>query len=308
MLYRQLGHSGLRVSVVGLGCNNFGGRIDLAASRRVIDAAIDAGITLFDTADTYGNRGGSETIIGQVLGDRRGQVILATKWGSDMNVGPGYALGSRRYIRLAVEASLRRLQTDFIDLYQLHRPDPLTPIAETLAALDELVAEGKIRYIGNSNFKAWQVADADWTARDLGTERFISAQNHYSLLERGAEDELLGACSQFGVGMLPFFPLANGLLTGKYRRGETKPEGTRLADRPISEVTYDRLEALEGFAKQRGHTLLELAFAGLLAQPTVSSVIAGATRPEQVVANVSAGDWVLDADDTAALAETLDPG
>ncbi|HLH99342.1 MAG TPA: aldo/keto reductase [Acidimicrobiales bacterium] len=306
MRYRQLGTSGLRVSVVGLGCNNFGGRLDLDASRQVIDAALDAGINLLDTADGYGNRGGSETIIGQVLGDRRDQVVLATKWGgSDMGFGPAYALGSRRYIRLAVEASLRRLQTDYIDLYQLHKPDPTTPIAETLSALQELVDEGKIRYIGSSNFAAWQVADAEWTARELGTERFISAQNHYSLLERKAEDELVPACEAFGVGILPFFPLANGLLTGKYRRGEPKPEGTRLSDRPIDENVYDTLEALEDFAKQRDHSLLEVAFAGLLAQPSVSSVIAGATRPDQVAANVAAGEWELDAADRAALQEVL---
>jgi aryl-alcohol dehydrogenase-like predicted oxidoreductase len=305
MRYRQLGQSGLRVSVVGLGCNNFGGRIDLDASRPVIDAAIDAGINLFDTADTYGNKGGSETIIGQILGDRRDQVVLATKWGSDMGTGDTEARGGRRYIRQAVEASLRRLQTDYIDLYQLHRPDPLTPIAETLAALDELVDEGKIRYVGSSNFTGWQVADADWTARELGTERFIAAQNHYSLLERDAEKELIGACERFGVGLLPFFPLANGLLTGKYRRGQDRPQG-RMAERPIEESTFDQLEALESFAKERGHTLLELAFAGLLAQPSVSSVIAGATKAEQVAGNVSAGDWELDTDDQAALRELLD--
>ncbi len=306
MHYRQLGRSGLQVSTVGLGCNNFGGRIDLDASRRVIDAAIDAGINLFDTADTYGNRGGSETIIGQSIGTRRDQVVLATKWGSDMGVGSGFALGSRRYIRMAVEASLRRLQTDYIDLYQLHKPDPLTPVSETLAALDELVHEGKIRYVGSSNFAAWQVADAEWTARGLGVERFISAQNHYSLLERDAEKELLGACEHFGVGVLPFFPLANGLLTGKYRRDQAMPEGTRLAGRPIDEGTYDRLETLEGFAKERGHALVDLAFAGLLARPAVSSVIAGATRPQQVATNVSAGDWVLEPDDVTTLDEILD--
>jgi aryl-alcohol dehydrogenase-like predicted oxidoreductase len=301
MRYRQLGSSGLTVSTVGLGCNNFGGRVDLDASRPVVDAAIDAGITLFDTADIYGRRGGSETILGELLAGRRDEVVLATKWGGDMGTGPEMARGSRRYIRRAVEASLRRLRTDYIDLYQHHLPDPLTPIGETLSALDELVAEGKVRYGGSSNLAAWQVADAEWTARDLGVERMISAQNHYSLLERDAEDELLPACERFGVGLLPFFPLANGLLTGKYRRGETAPAGTRLADRPVDDATFDTVEELSAFADKRGHGLLDLAFAGLLARPAVASVIAGATRAEQIAANVAAGEWDLDDDDVAAL-------
>jgi aryl-alcohol dehydrogenase-like predicted oxidoreductase len=305
MHYRPLGSSGLLVSTVGLGCNNFGGRIDLEASRRVVDAAFTAGITLLDTADIYGNRGGSETILGELLKGRRDQVVVATKWGGDMGTGPGVARGSRRYIRQAVEASLRRLQTDYIDLYQQHVPDPVTPIAETLAALDELVDEGKVRYVGSSNFSGWQVADADWTARDLRAERMISAQNHYSLLVRDIEADVLPACEHFGVGLLPFFPLANGLLTGKYRRGQAAPEGTRLAGRPIEEATYDTLERLSDFADERGHTLLELAFAGLLARPVVSSVIAGATRAEQVYANVDAGEWQLTAEDTAALSEVV---
>src|SRR5579875_288737 len=304
MRYRQLGHSGLTVSTVGLGCNNFGGRIDLDASRQVIDAALDAGITLFDTADIYGGKGGSEEIIGQVLGSRRDRVVLATKWGSDMGTGPD-ARGGRRYIRQAVEASLRRLRTDYIDLYQLHRPDPATPIAETLAALDELVDEGKVRYVGSSNFTSWQVADADWTAREIGAERMISAQNHYSLLHREPETELLGACERFGVGLLPFFPLANGLLTGKYHRGEPMPEGTRMAGRDVEQATWDAIEQLEGFAKERDHTLLELAFAGLLARPAVSSVIAGATKPGQVASNVAAGEWELSGDDVEALDQLL---
>jgi aryl-alcohol dehydrogenase-like predicted oxidoreductase len=291
MRYRQLGDSGLTVSVVGLGCNNFGGRIDLEASRGVVERALEHGVTLFDTADVYGNRGGSEEVLGEILGSRRDDVVLATKWGSDMGTGEREARGGRRYIRMALEASLRRLRTDRIDLYQLHNPDPRTPIAETLAALDELVEEGKIRYVGSSNFAAWQVADADWTARSIGAERMISAQNHYSLLERGVEAELLPACRRFGVGLLPYFPLANGLLTGKYRRGEPMPDGTRLSGRAIEASTFDRIEALERFAGERGHSLLELAFAGLLAHPEVASVIAGATRAEQVDANVSAGEW-----------------
>jgi aryl-alcohol dehydrogenase-like predicted oxidoreductase len=305
MRFRPLGSSGLLVSTVGLGCNNFGGRIDLEAARPVIDAALDAGITLLDTADIYGNRGGSETVLGEVLKGRRDEVVLATKWGADMGTGPGVARGSRRYIRQAVEASLRRLQTDYIDLYQQHVPDPVTPIGETLAALDELVDEGKVRYLGSSNFSGWQLADADWTARDHRGERMISAQNHYSLIVRDIEAEVLPACERFGVGMLPFFPLANGLLTGKYLRGHEAPAGTRLAGRPIDEATYDTLERLTDFAGQRGRTLLELAFAGLLARPVVSSVIAGATKVEQVNANVNAGEWILPAEDVAALAEVL---
>ena len=300
MRYRQLGTSGLTVSVVGLGCNNFGGRIDLDASRAVVDAALDAGVTLLDTANTYGNRGGSETILGEVLKGRRDEVVLATKWGSDMGEGAGTARGSRRYIVRAVEASLTRLQTDHIDLYQLHQPDPLTPIGETLAALDDLVTSGKVRYIGSSNFTAWQVADAEWTARTEHTTRFISAQNHYSLVERNAERELLPACERFGVGVLPFFPLANGLLTGKHRRGDLA-ECSRMAGRDVPERTWATVEALTAFAEERGHTILELAIGALLAQPTVGSVIAGATRPEQVQANVAAAEWQLTPDDLADL-------
>jgi aryl-alcohol dehydrogenase-like predicted oxidoreductase len=304
MRYQQLGNSGLTVSVVGLGCNNFGGRLDLEASRPVIDAAIDAGITLFDTSNTYGNRGGSETILGQTLGRRRDDIVLATKWGMDMGEGDGTARGSRRYIRRAVEDSLRRLQTDWIDLYQLHRPDPLTPIAETLAALDELVKEGKVRYLGSSNFAAWQVAEAEWTARANHTERFVSAQNHYSLLERSVEAELLPACEHYGVGVLPFFPLANGLLTGKHTRAGLA-DGSRMAGRTVPDETWDTVEALGIFAAERGRSLLEVAIGALPAQPTVASVIAGATRPEQVAANVAAGEWVPTADDLEALAKIL---
>jgi len=308
MRARQLGNSGLSVSVVGLGCNNFGGRTDAAASRRVMDAAIDAGITLFDTADIYGNRGGSETIIGEALKGRRDQVVLATKFGMEMGDTLTQARASRHYIRRVVEASLRRLDTDYIDLYQLHQPDGVTPVEETLWALTELVNEGKVRYIGSSNFAAWQVAEAEHVARAHHLQRFISAQNQYSLLDRGAEAELLPACSAFGVGVLPFFPLSHGLLTGKYRRGLPAPEGTRLAraaQEVLRDADFDTIEALETFAQERGHSLLDLAFAGLLAQPAVSSVIAGATRAEQVEANVRAGDWELSGSDIAALRELL---
>lgn len=302
MRYRQLGQSGLTVSVVGLGCNNFGGRIGLEESRAVVDAALDAGVTLLDTANIYGEAGGgSEKVLGEILGSRRDRVVLATKWGNDMGEGPGVARGSRRYIRTAVEDSLRRLRTDWIDLYQLHRPDPLTPMEETLAALDELVKEGKVRYIGSSNLAAWQVADAEWIARDTGGERFISAQNHYSLLERGAEAELLPACVRFGVGMLPFFPLANGLLTGKHTRAAGPAAGTRMEGRRVRDATWDTIEALDGFARDRGHSLLDLAIGALAARPPVASVIAGATKPEQVLANVAAGDWAPTAEDLDAL-------
>jgi len=314
MRYRQLGRSGLTVSVVGLGCNNFGGRIDADASLAVVDACFEAGITLFDTADTYGNHGGSETLLGEALKGRREEVVVATKFGSDMagGNGPDWGVrGSRRYVRLAVEASLRRLQTDWIDLYQLHQPDLVTPIEETLAALDELVGEGLVRYVGSSNFSGWQIADADWTARDRGFERFVSAQNHYSLLERDVEADVIPACERFGVGQLPYFPLANGLLTGKYRRGTPPPAGTRLGGNPtragevLTEQAYDRVEALEAYAGQRGVGLLDVAIGGLAAQPTVGSVIAGATKPEQVAANARAGEWAPTAEDLAALDEVV---
>jgi aryl-alcohol dehydrogenase-like predicted oxidoreductase len=305
MRYRQLGNSGLTVSVVGLGCNNFGSGCDLEASRAVVDAALEAGVTLLDTSNSYGNKGGSESILGEVLKGRRDQVVLATKFGSDMGEGPGVARCSRRYIRGALEASLRRLQTDRIDLYQLHKPDGLTPLEETIAALDELVKEGKVLYIGSSNLAAWQVAHAEWVAASAHQQRFVSAQNHLSLLERSAVGELLPACERYGIGVLPFFPLANGLLTGKYRRSEPAPEGTRLAGQEITDATYDRLEALEGFAKARDHTLLELAIGALASTTPVASVIAGATRPAQVRANAAAGDWELDPEDLVALGELL---
>ena len=306
MRYRPLGDAGLVVSVVGLGGNNFGRRIDLDGTRAVVDAAIEAGITLVDTADIYGNKGASETLLGEVLKGRRDELVLATKFGMDMDGanGPDWgARGSRRYIRLAVEASLVRLQTDWIDLYQYHAPDGITPLAETFAALDELVREGKVRYIGSSNLAAWQVADSDSFARHAGTSRYISAQNGYSLLDRTVERELTPACVAHGVGVLPYFPLANGLLTGKYRRGEAAPAGTRMADRldTVRDRTFDRVDALEAYAHERGITLLDVAIGGLAAQPAVGSVIAGATRPEQVKANAAAGTWEPTPEDLAAL-------
>jgi aryl-alcohol dehydrogenase-like predicted oxidoreductase len=310
MAHRRLGDSGLVVSVVGLGCNNFGRRIDIDATRAVVDAAVDEGVTLFDTSDSYGE---SETFLGEALRGRRDDVVLATKFGSDLGGRLGAewgARGSRRYIRRAVESSLTRLQTDWIDLYQLHFPDPATPIEETLAALDELVHEGKVRYIGSSNYAAWQVTEADWIARTSGGARFVSAQNHYSLLERDVERELVPACLAHGVGLLPYFPLANGLLTGKYRRGEQAPAGSRLADRPdrLTQTAFDTVEALEKYAAERGRTLLDVAIGGLAARPAVGSVIAGATRPEQIVANVAAGSWQPTDSDLTALDEILGNG
>jgi len=310
MQQRQLGSSGLRVSVVGLGCNQFRTRIDDAAVNETVSAALDAGITLFDTADIYGGRGGSEESLGLALRGRRDRALVATKFGMDMGDGE-VARGSRRYIRRCVEASLRRLQTDWIDLYQYHEPDNLTPLDETLAALDELVDEGKVRYIGSSNLAAWQVVDAEWIARSSHGERFISAQNRYSLLERDAERELAPACVRSGVGILPFYPLAAGVLTGKYRRGEPPPAGTRLAGQParasemLTERTFALLDRLEAFGRERGKSLLEVAIAGLASRPAVGSVIAGATSPEQVTANARAGEWELSAEDRAALDAAL---
>src|SRR5215210_5248702 len=306
MDYRPLGNSGLLVSVVGLGCNNFGGRIDRDASHAVIRAALDAGITLFDTADMYGEKGGSEQILGEVLGSRRDQVVLATKFGhqdADMGYGPAAgAKGGRAYIRRAVEESLRRLRTDHIDLYQLHTPDPRTPIAETLAALHELVLEGKVRYLGHSNLTGWQMAEAAHVARELGLTPFVSAQNHWSLLDRDVEGELVPAAEHYALGMLPYFPLAQGLLTGKVRRGEAIPAGTRLAGRRhvVTERRLDQVEQLHALGEKLGLSLLDLAFGGLLGRTVVSSVIAGATKPEQVRANVAAGGWLPTPDELAA--------
>ncbi|MER5701366.1 aldo/keto reductase [Micromonospora sp. NPDC002296] len=310
MTYRRLGDSGLVVSVVGVGCNNFGRKLDLDGTRAVVDAALDAGINLFDTADIYGDEpGGSEELLGQALKGRRDDVVVATKFGMDMQGrnGPDHgARGARRYIARAVEASLRRLDTDHIDLYQMHEPDPGTPIDETLAALDDLVRAGKVRYLGNSNFAGWQIADADWVASSNGRARFISAQNHYSLLERGVEAEVIGACERFGLGMLPFFPLANGLLTGKYKRGEAAPAGSRLAGggryaERLAAARWDVIEALEAYAAERGLSLLQVAIGGLAARPAVTSVIAGATSPEQVRSNAEAGTWQPTDDDLEAL-------
>lgn len=309
--YRRVGKSGLTVSTVGLGCNNLG-RANTAtetqdATDAVVHAAVDAGITLFDVADTYGREPGlSETMLGKALGNKRSGVVLATKFGMDMKGGSGPdfgARGSRRYIIQAVEASLRRLGTDWIDLYQFHTPDPLTPIDETLAALDTLVRSGKVRYIGHSNRSGWQIAQAEYVARELGTARFISTQNHYNLLDRRAELEVTPAAEEFGLGVLPYFPLANGLLTGKYSPGHA-PEGSRLSHtrtNMVDDADWDQLGRFSAFAKERGLTEIEVAFSWLAAQPSVASVIAGATRPEQVRQNAEAANWVPTPGDLADL-------
>lgn len=300
MKTRNLGKSNLEVSEVGLGCNNFGMLIDLEASRKVIDKAIDLGITLFDTADIYGNRGGSETILGNVLGARRRDVVLATKVGKPMDDAGTMRGASRRYILMEVEASLKRLRTDWIDLYQIHEPDPLTPIEETLRALDELIGQGKVRYIGCSNFTARQVVEAQRVSSEMGAVGFVSCQDQYSLLARSIEKELLPAMEIHGLGLLPFFPLAGGMLTGKYRRGEAPAEGTRFAAwkdlgrRYDTDGNWDAIERLERLCAEKDCTMLEAAFGWLLSRPAVASVIAGATRPEQVEMNVRAASKRVD--------------
>ena len=307
MEHRNLGRSGLRVSAIGLGCNNFGGRIDLDATRAVIHKALDLGITLFDTADVYGERGGSETCMGQVLGDARKRIVLASKFGMPMDDSGESEGGSRRYIFAAVEASLRRLKTDWLDLYQLHRPDPRTPIEETLRALEDLSRAGKIRYYGCSNLPAWQVVEAQWTAKSLNLSGFVSCQDEFSLLVRDAEADLLPAMRAYGLGLLPYFPLASGLLTGKYRRNMPLPEAARLtktqrlADRYLTNRNWERSEKLIDLAEAAGRTPVELAFSWLLAKAPVASVIAGATRPEQIEQNVKAGDWRLSESEMAEI-------
>jgi aryl-alcohol dehydrogenase-like predicted oxidoreductase len=300
MRTRSLGDGGPEVTVVGLGCNNFGRRADLEQTRAVIDAALDAGVTLLDTADIYGPQGMSETYMGEVLEGRRDRIVLATKFGMPFEGAPEIPRGSRDYIRWAISESLRRLRTDVIDVYQMHQPDPDTPIEETLTALHELVQEGKVRWIGSSNFSPEQVEEADRIARERGLTRFVAAQNRYSFVHREVEDELLPTCERLGIGVLPFFPLASGLLTGKYVRGVQASEG-RLAGSDIPDEQFDRVEALQAFADERGVPLLDVAIGGLAAMPAVTSVIAGATKPEQVRANVKAGAWEPTADDLAAL-------
>ncbi len=313
MTYRSLGDSGLMVSAVGIGCNAFGRRVDLDGVRAILDAAQDVGVTLLDTADTYGGDGASESMLGEALQGRRDEFVVATKFGMDMQGANGAdhgVRGSRAYVRRAVEASLRRLQVDHIDLYQLHEPDQTTPIEETLSALTDLVREGKVRYVGCSNVAGWQVADADWTARTGGFERFVSVQNRYSLLDRTVEAEVGPACEQFGLGVLPYFPLEYGLLTGKYHRGEPAPAGSRATTGPSSwldHADWNRIEALGKYAEARDVSMLDVAVAGLAAQPAVASVIAGATRGEQVRANAAALRWEPTEADLVELDEVTRP-
>jgi len=310
MKTRALGPSGLQVSEVGLGCNNFGGRLDEAGTRAVVHAALDAGINFFDTADVYGDRGGSETLLGKCLGERRKDAILATKFASPMREGVRRD-ASRRYILQAVEASLARLQTDWIDVYWLHWPDPLTPVEETLRALDDLIHAGKVRYIGACNLAAWQMVEAEWIARELGLNPFICAQNEFSLIEREPEKELLPALAAHGLSLVPYFPLASGLLTGKYRRGKDAPGDSRFAnwkhlgERYQTDANWDRVEKLEAWCKAHDHSMLELAFAWLLAHREVASVIAGATRPGQIAQNAKAAEWQLGAEELASLRDVL---
>ena len=304
---RALGDSGIDVSVVGLGCNNFGRRVDLAGTRAVVDAAIAEGVTFLDTADIYGGSGASEKLLGEVLQGRRDRVILATKFGMDMGDGKG-PRGSRDYIRQAVEASLGRLRTDVIDFYWYHQPDGVTPVGETLEALHELVGEGKVRGIGASNFSARQLEEADAFAGEHGVTRFSAVQNQYSLLVRDAEREVLPVCERLGIGFVPFFPLASGLLTGKYRRGEPGPEGARLSGRDhiATEEQFELIDALQNYADERGLSLIEVAIGALLARDAVSSVIAGATKPEQVRVNAAAAMWTPSEDDLRALGDLLE--
>ena len=314
MTYRPLGDSGLMVSAVGIGCNAFSRRVDLDGLTGILDAAQDVGVTLLDTADIYGDPpGGSEELMGQALEGRRDEFVLASKFGMDMRGANGEdhgVRGSRRYVRRAVEASLRRLRTDHIDLYQLHAPDPVTPIEETLSVLTDLVREGKIGYLGCSNVAGWQVADAEWTSRSAGLERFVSVQNRYSLLDRSIEEEVTPACEEYGLGILPFFPLEYGLLTGKYRRGAGAPEGSRATSGPspwLEGADWDRIEAVEAYAAARDLDVLDVAIAGLAAQPAVASVIAGATSGDQVRRNAAAMAWQPSAADLAELDEVSRP-
>ena len=306
MEYRRLGRSGLEISLVGIGCNNFGRRCDLDQTKAVVNKAIDLGINFFDTADIYGEDGNSEEFLGKAIGKNRHSTVIATKFAGNMGSGPMESGASRKHIMDAVEASLRRLDTDYIDLYQVHFPDLLTPLEETISTLDDLVRAGKVRYIGHSNFAGWQIAHAHWIAEHHHLTPFISAQNHWSLLEREVEREVIPSANAFGLGVLPYFPLACGLLTGKYKRDEPAPSGTRLvsgpmADRVLTDNNFDIVESLESFAQESGHSILELAFSWLASNSNVSSVIAGATRPEQVESNIQAVNWELTSDEMAKI-------
>jgi aryl-alcohol dehydrogenase-like predicted oxidoreductase len=308
MQQRTIGQSGLHVSAVGLGCNNIGRLLDLEHSRDLVNKALDLGIDLFDCADVYGGRGGAETMLGEILGQRRKDIVLITKFGRRMDDAGRKLGGSRRYIIEACEASLKRLKTDWIDLYMMHDTDPRTPIEETLRALDDLVRQGKVRYTGSSHFAAWQNVEAHWTAKANGLNHFIACEDEYSALHRGVEDELIPAAKACGVGLLPFYPLASGMLTGKYKAGAPLPQGSRMqrAERDyesqfFTPENWARMERLTAYAQSRGHTLLELAMSWLMAKPVVSSVIAGATRPEQIEANVKAAEWKMTPEEVAAI-------
>jgi aryl-alcohol dehydrogenase-like predicted oxidoreductase len=311
MKYRRLGASGLEVSEIGIGTNNFGGRLDEDKSAVVVHAALDSGINLFDTANMY-SHGVSEEYLGKALEGRRSQAVVATKFGMLWEEGPHGMGGSRKHIIDQLDGSLKRLQTDYIDLYQIHRQDPNTPIEETLGALDDAIKSGKVRYIGCSNYDAWRIADAMWTSEHYGLARFISAQPEYSMVVRDIEAYVLPACANYGLGILPYFPLAHGFLTGKYKRGQDVPEGTRLAltpaaqDKRLTDRNFDVLEALDSFVSERGKTLVDLAFAWLLAHPEVSSVIAGASNAEQVTQNAAAAEWTLTADEMTTLNTILE--
>jgi aryl-alcohol dehydrogenase-like predicted oxidoreductase len=309
--YRNLGNSGLQVSVVGLGCNNFGMRVDAEGTKAVIDKCIDMGITFFDTADVYGGRGKSEEFLAPALKPHRRNIVIATKSASPMGEGPYWRGASRKYLIDAVDACLRRLDTDYIDLYQIHFPDTSTPTEETLRALDDIVKSGKVRYIGCSNYAGWQVVESHWVAKSEHLTPFVTAQNQYNLLERNIERELVPACKKYGLSVLPYFPLASGFLTGKYRPGEPPPEGTRLAGmganaaRILNEKNYDTLMKLEGLAQRSGHTMVDMAIGWLASQPYVGSVIAGATKPEQVEQNAKAAEYRLNPEEMKEVDEIL---
>ena len=314
MEYRNLGNSGLQVSVVGLGCNNFGMRLDAAGTKAVVDKCIDMGVTFFDTADVYGGRGKSEEFLAPALKPHRRNIVIATKSASPMGEGPYWRGASRRYLMEAVDDCLRRLDTDYIDLYQIHFPDTSTPTEETMRALDDIVKSGKARYVGCSNYAGWQVVESQWVAKSEHLTPFITAQNQYNLLERNIERELVPACKKYGLSVLPYFPLASGFLTGKYRPGEPPPEGTRLAGmgpmaaRVLNEKNFDTLMKLEGVAQRSGHTMLDLAIGWLASQPYVGSVIAGATKPEQVEQNVKAAEYRLSPEEMKEVDEILGVG
>jgi len=302
--YRNLGRSGLEVSIVGIGCNNFGRRMDYAATEAVVGMAVDVGINFFDTADSYGGEGRSEQFLGRALKGKRHEIVVATKFASPMGEGPMRSGASRRYILQAVEDSLRRLDTDYIDLYQVHFPDPKTPLEETVRTLDDLVTSGKVRYVGNSNFAGWQIATAAKIAEHEHLEPFVTAQNQYSLLDRRIEQEVVPACEAFGLGILPYFPLASGLLTGKYHRGQPAPEGTRLAawpmgERMLTDQNFNVVEKLDEFAQRHERSILDLAIGWLASKSSIGSVIAGATKIEQVEANAKAAAWRLSAEEMA---------